>query len=181
MTEYVWLTVTGEQTHPDGTRETNTTRSLARHEIMPDGSHVLIAEEMVQEQDGPETRGQIRRGLEQNGQDKHGNPDTGDRQGSAAHITVTDHRITVEKTGEYASRMVFETGLEHALDYRTPYGTLPMTIHTSHVAALVVNDNLHAHAKYELRMQRDYPVQCAVTIRTEPVQMENSDPDGERE
>jgi|GEM_PF-1212923 uncharacterized beta-barrel protein YwiB (DUF1934 family) len=147
MSEYVWLTVTGEQTHPDGTAEKNTSRSRARHEILSDGSHVLISEESLE--------------------------DTG--KTVTSRIVVSDHRITVEKTGDYASRMVFETGLSHSLEYRTPYGTLPMTIETSHVMALAVNENLHARAKYDLIYQAGEPVRCSVTIRTEKIPQDTQD------
>ena len=92
-----------------------------------------------------------------------------------SRIVVSDHRITVEKTGDYASRMVFETGLSHSLEYRTPYGTLPMTIETSHVMALAVNENLHARAKYDLIYQAGEPVRCSVTIRTEKIPQNTQD------
>lgn len=39
-------------------------------------------------------------------------------------------RVTLTRSGEFPSHMVFQEGKPHTSLYQTPYGKLPMTLHT---------------------------------------------------
>jgi len=142
MTEYVWLTITGEQTQPDGSTEKNTCRSRARYVLKENGTHELTFREKVD-------------GLEEPVEN---------------HVTVGEHRITVEKTGSLETNLVLENGRTNSCTYETPYGSFPMDIVTTHVACLETGGKIHARARYQLRMEGNYDVDCAVTIRIEPAE-----------
>lgn len=45
-------------------------------------------------------------------------------------LRVERGRVTLNRTGELTSQMVFEVGRPHTSLYETPYGKLPMTIRT---------------------------------------------------
>lgn len=45
-------------------------------------------------------------------------------------LRVEGERVTLNRTGELKSQMVFEVGRPHTSLYETPYGKLPMTIRT---------------------------------------------------
>lgn len=42
-------------------------------------------------------------------------------------------RVTLTRWGEFPSHMVFQKGEPHTSLYETPYGKLPMTLHTQHL------------------------------------------------
>lgn len=45
-------------------------------------------------------------------------------------LRMESGRVTLNRTGELTSQMVFEVGRPHTSLYETPYGKLPMTIRT---------------------------------------------------
>ncbi|MCI2049484.1 MAG: DUF1934 domain-containing protein [Lachnospiraceae bacterium] len=141
MTENVWLTITGEQTQPDGSHEKNTTKSRARHVVDADGTHELYFHEEIN-------------GVEEPVENR---------------VTIASHRITVEKTGKLNTNLVLENGRTNACLYETPYGSFSMDIVTTNVACLEVGERVHARAKYQLHMEGEYCVDCAVTIRIDPM------------
>ena len=57
----------------------------------------------------------------------------GEESGLGGTRTVLEgegSRLILTRAGELSSQMVFEAGLCHRSDYQTPYGTLPLEVHT---------------------------------------------------
>lgn len=50
--------------------------------------------------------------------------------GTRTTLEVEGDRVTLTRAGEVSSRMVFEAGMSHTSDYATPYGVLPLEVHT---------------------------------------------------
>jgi len=141
VTDRVWITIKGEQTHPDGTVEKNKSRQQADYRLLEDGTHELRFEETLE----------------------------GYGKTIPNRITVSEKCITVEKTGNFNTNLVLEAGHLNSCGYDTEFGMIPMDIQTQQVSLLTVDTNIHAQARYELDMGNDYKVECKVSIKIEPV------------
>lgn len=139
MTGQVWLTVTGTQRHPDGSEETNRSRYRAEYRRGEDGTHEFRYEE---------------------------NAEKGGKA-PAGRIGIAPHCITVKRGG--GTELVLESGVRRVCRYGTAYGELRMETETSQVVCLELGDRLHAQAKYRLRPDPDYVIECRVMIKAEPV------------
>ena len=56
----------------------------------------------------------------------------------------------MNRKGAVNSRMVFETGKSHVLDYATPFGLLRMETVTARILCRAEEDHLRIRAEYEL-------------------------------
>ena len=46
-------------------------------------------------------------------------------------LTFDEKSLKVKRSGEVTTELVFESGMKHETMYRTPFGALPVTTHTS--------------------------------------------------
>ena len=136
----VRLTVTGEQTDADGRRDSVRTDCIAEYEYR-DGTHVFTYLE-TDPQSGAVTRSQMRLAAES---------------------------CSIVRTGEINARMEFVPDRERHCDYGTPFGSLSMAIVTERIAMRQIGENFHARIRYRMAFEGADPVECAVTIKSEPV------------
>ena len=54
-------------------------------------------------------------------------------EGSETTLRVTPGKVTMVRTGEYASSLILEKGKRHTCHYGTPVGDLPLGIYTTHI------------------------------------------------
>ena len=53
--------------------------------------------------------------------------------------------------------------------YETGFGSIPMKIFTKRLAMREVGSNFHGRVSYDLHLQGGDSMECAVTIKAEPV------------
>ena len=140
MGREVWLTVTGEQKDADGRRDRNSTQCRAWYEKSGD-QHIFEYRET--------------------------DPQSGE---------VTDSRLvfsktgcSIERTGVVSTMMRFEPERELECMYETGFGSIPMKIFTKRLAMREVGSNFHGRVVYDLHLQGGDPMECAVTVKAEPV------------
>jgi len=73
------------------------------------------------------------------------------------------------RKGAVNSRMVFETGKSHVVDYATPFGMLRMETVTSRILCMEEENGLRIEAEYELRADGVKMSSCRLTVITEPL------------
>lgn len=61
-------------------------------------------------------------------------------------------RAVLTRTGEAAGRMVFQPGLPWTCEYATPYGKMPMTIHTLHLESELTGAGGKVFLVYKLQL-----------------------------
>ncbi len=87
-------------------------------------------------------------------------------EGAAVRVTAKERRVTVERTGEVCSRLVFVRGQRCDCRYETPYGALPMTaVCTAMEGAL----SGRLYVAYALEVGAGEPLRCTMEILTEEV------------
>jgi len=82
-------------------------------------------------------------------------------------LRLEEDRAILTRTGETASRMVFQVGRSHELSYRTPYGSLPMTVHTLRLDREQTKAGGRVTIIYKLRLGEDEVVEnrLRLTVR----------------
>lgn len=140
MSREVWLTVTGEQKDRDGRSDRNATRCRAFYEII-DGEHVFTYVETDSES-GAVTN---------------------------SRMVISESYCRIERSGAVSANMHFEPQRELESEYETGFGSLRMKLFTKRLAARQVGENFHARVSYTLCLQGGDPMECAVTIKAEPL------------
>ncbi len=140
MTKEVKITVKGIQ--QDDTGESNGTETVAAGEYyFRNGSHYIFYTETA-EGSGESTRNSLK------------------LKGDILELT---------RKGAQNSRMVFETGKRHAMDYATPFGVLRMETAASGIRLLEEEKNLRIGAEYELWADDMKVSSHRLTIDIEPL------------
>lgn len=140
MKTEVWLTVTGEQRDTDGRSDRNEGRYRALYENA-DGIHIFE----YQERD----------------------PESGDI--TESRMVITEGSWTITRSGALRTVMEFEPGSEKECLYDTAFGSIPMTVLTGRMGMRKTEDRFRARVTYSLRFGGGDPMDCAVTIKAEPV------------
>ena len=140
MGKEVWLTVTGEQKDQNGRRDRSSTRCRARYEKRGD-LHIFEYRER----------------------------DPGSGEITKSRLVFSGRRCRIEREGAVCTDMCFRPEEETEAGYETAFGTIPMKIFTKRLAIKEVGSNFHARVTYDLQLQGGDPVECAVTIKAEPV------------
>lgn len=134
MRKEVQLTLTGMQRDEEG--QENITRLSARAEYyLKDGSHYILYEE-----------NQPASGLTKN------------------TIKFKSNLLEVTKRGAVNSRMVFEKGKEHMMDYATPFGLLRLGVLTHEIVSRQSENSLKIQAHYSLTQEGQPFSYCKITI-----------------
>lgn len=84
-------------------------------------------------------------------------------------LKLKGNLLELNRKGAVNSRMVFETGKCHAVDYATLFGMLRMEIVTSRILLLEEETCLRIEAEYELRADGVKMSSCRLTIKIEPL------------
>lgn len=84
-------------------------------------------------------------------------------------MEFSDGCCIITRTGVISTEMRFVPDQETHCDYGTPFGSIPMTIFTHLVALRQVGDNFHARIRYRLTPEGGDSIECAVTVKAEPV------------
>ena len=141
MGKEVWLIVTGEQKDPDGRSDRNSTQCRAWYEKTED-MHIFEYRER--------------------------DPQSGEVTESRLVFSATQCRI--ERKGTVNTVMRFHTGQEMECAYETGFGSIPMKISTKRMAMREAGSNFRARVIYDLLFQGGDPMECAVTVKAEPVE-----------
>ena len=80
-------------------------------------------------------------------------------------LEVEEGRVTLIRMGELSSQMVFETGQIHRSDYRTPYGVLPLEVHTHSLRADVDGGEIAIDYHITIGPQQSGRTRLRLTIR----------------
>ena len=136
----VWLTVTGDQKDADGRSDRNSVSCRALYEVV-DGAHVFTYRER--------------------------DPESGEVTESRMVFAQSFCRIV--RAGAVRASMYFRPMEELESEYETGFGTILMKIYTRRLAMRKVGENFHARVSYTLHLQGGEPMECAVTIKAEPL------------
>ena len=140
MSREVWLTVTGDQKDADGRSDRNSTSCRALYETL-DGAHVFTYSER--------------------------DPESG--AVTESRMIFADTYCRIVRTGAVRTSMYFTPFEELESEYETGFGTFLMKIYTKRLAMRQVGENFHARVSYTLHLQGGDPMECAVTVRAEPL------------
>ena len=136
----VWLTVTGDQKDADGRSDRNSVSCRALYEVV-DGAHVFTYRER--------------------------DPESGEVTESRMVFAQSFCRIV--RAGAVRANMYFRPSEELESEYETGFGTILMKIYTKRLAMRQVGENFHARVSYTLHLQGGAPMECAVTVKAEPL------------
>lgn len=140
MTKDVRITVKGVQRDDAG--ETGSTETVVSGEYyFRNGSHYILYEETAE--------------------------DSGERVKSS--LKLKGNLLELNRKGAVNSRMVFETGKRHVLDYATPFGLLRMETVTSRILCTEKEECLRIRAEYELWADGRKVSSCRLTVKIEPL------------
>ncbi len=78
--------------------------------------------------------------------------------------------LILERRGAFSSRMVFREGEDHAFLYETPFGALPMTLHTDRAEAERTRKSIHVKVAYTLDMDASERTSCMIRIRIDALE-----------
>lgn len=140
MKTEVWLTVTGEQRDRDGRRDRNEGRHRALYEYA-DGAHIFE----YQEED----------------------PESG--AVTKSRMVISQDLWTITRSGALRTVMEFEPGREKNCIYDTAFGSIPMTVLAGRMGMRRNGDRFLARVTYSLSFGEGDPMDCAVTVKAEPV------------
>ena len=140
MITEIWLTVTGEQKDSDGRADRNSVQCRALYERSGQ-AHIFTYRET--------------------------DPESGAVTDSEMVFEENFCRIT--RKGAVSATMCFSPGNEYDCKYGTAFGEIPMKIIAKRIAMKEVGDNFHARVSYRLSFLGADPMECAVTIKAEPI------------
>ena len=143
MRTEVWLTVTGEQRDPDGREDRNTGHYRAFYENI-DGRHIFA----YQERD----------------------PDSG--AVTESEMIISKETWTIRRSGGRSAVMRFSPGAREECLYETVFGAIPMTVGTKRMGMRRTGEIFLARVSYSLELGGGDPMDCAVTVKAEPIKRE---------
>lgn len=89
-----------------------------------------------------------------------------DNESSDVTLTLDQGVVTMERTGSFASSMVFEQGRRFEGSYRTPYGNLAMGVYATHVKYQVEDGAVgEVNLTYQLDLQGQFAAMHELRIR----------------
>lgn len=79
-------------------------------------------------------------------------------------IKLHDNVLEFTKQGIVDTKMIFEENKRHAMNYATPYGCLPLNVHTTKVTVEEQENRIHVMVAYVLEMDETPVSQCKLEI-----------------
>ena len=83
---------------------------------------------------------------------------------SKNHLRWQGGRVELTRKGSIGTYMVFEKGLRHATEYRTPYGSLLMDVCTENVVVQEKEDRIDICVIYQLEMGGESLSDCRIDM-----------------
>lgn len=80
-------------------------------------------------------------------------------------LTIESQRVTMTRSGDYGSTMVFEKGKHFQSLYHTPYGDMELAVYPTRVSVHTGEGEGHVHLKYQLEFQGQYASMNELTLR----------------
>lgn len=140
MTKNVLITVKGVQ--QDDAGEMSSSETVVHGEYyFRNGSHYIFYEETVE--------------------------DSGEKVKS--NLKLKGNTLELIRKGAADSRMIFETGKRHAVDYATPFGVLKMETVTFQILLLEEEEHIRIEAEYDLWANEAFVSRCTLTINLEAI------------
>ena len=134
------LTVMGEQRDPDGRADLNTGCYRAFYENI-DGRHVFT--------------------------DQERDPDSG--AVTESEMIISQESWTIRRSGARAAVMRFAPGSREESLYETVIGSIPMAICTKRMGMRKMGERFLAKVSYSLELGGGEAMDCAVTVKAEPL------------
>lgn len=135
MTRQVRLTIKGIQKYPEELPLETVTKTEAEYFFRGNGHYILFEE--TQE---------------------------GFTQSIKSMLKIKENSVELTKKGLLQSRMVFERGLTYAVDYRTPFGSLPMELETKELYVNRTKELITVAIKYALKSREQMLADCSIQI-----------------
>ena len=82
--------------------------------------------------------------------------ETGEITKSDISLSLSNGKVTMERSGDFANTMVFSSGKRFEGVYRTPYGEMDMAVFTREAACRIGSRDGSLHLKYQLQIQGNY-------------------------
>ena len=82
--------------------------------------------------------------------------ETGEITKSDISLSISDGKVTMERSGDFSNTMVFSRGKRFEGVYHTPYGEMDMAVFTREAACQIGNKDGSMHLKYQLQIQGNY-------------------------
>ena len=82
--------------------------------------------------------------------------ETGEITKSDISLSLSNGKVTMERSGDFANTMVFSRGKRFEGVYHTPYGEMDMAVFTREAACRIGNREGSLHLKYQLQIQGNY-------------------------
>ena len=82
--------------------------------------------------------------------------ETGQTEESEIELLLNKDLVTMNRKGDFANTMMFRKNTRFETVFHTPYGDLPMAIHTRDMRCDLGQKRGRVHLKYELSMQGAY-------------------------
>ncbi len=83
--------------------------------------------------------------------------ETGGLTTSDITLSMKDKQIIMQRTGEFSNTMVFVRGMRYEGAYHTPFGDIPLAIHSRRVDCSIGEQKGAIHLKYALDVQGSHP------------------------
>ena len=81
---------------------------------------------------------------------------TGEVQESEIQLLLKKDQVTMNRMGDYQNTMLFKRNKRYETVYRTPFGEIPMAVHTRDIRCELGEKAGKVYLKYELSMQGAY-------------------------
>lgn len=82
--------------------------------------------------------------------------DSGEIIHSDITLNCSDHRVTMERKGDFSNTMVFANGVRFEGKYQTPYGDMGLAVFAKNVDCHIGEEKGAIHLKYQLDIQGSY-------------------------
>ena len=82
--------------------------------------------------------------------------ETGEITRSDILLSLSDGKVTMQRSGDFSNTMVFSSGKRFEGTYHTPYGEMDLAVFTKEAACRIGNREGSLHLKYQLQIQGNY-------------------------
>lgn len=80
------------------------------------------------------------------------------------HLEMTPHRVTMTRTGDYASTLVFQKGCRFEGVYHTPYGEMDLAVFPTRVKVDLGEEHGSVRLQYQLDFQGSIATMNDLTV-----------------
>ena len=89
-------------------------------------------------------------------QESQQDEDTGETIQADIQLVLKKHQVTMNRTGDFSTTMLFQRNKRFETRYQTPYGEMDMAVYTRNVRWDEMPEGGKVHLRYELNMQGHY-------------------------